>query len=79
MNRQASLPQDIKHYDWLNLIRSMQAEASKNNGLAIIEVRVLVDSSGKPVSWTEPRMTKIEPWRRAQVVIDLLTDGKCAT
>jgi len=77
MNRQ--IPQDIKHYDWLNIIRSIQSEASKNNGLAIIEIRILIDGDGKPVSWTEPRMTKIEPWRRAQVVIDLLTDGKSMT
>ena len=79
MTRQTPLPEDIKHYDWLNIIRSMQSEASKNNGLAIIEIRVMVDGSGKPVCWSEPRMTKIEPWRRAQTVIDLLTDGKGVT
>ena len=79
MTNNRNMPQDIKHYDWLNIIRSMQSEASKNNGLAVIEMKVMVDGSGKPVFWTEPKMTKIEPWRRAQIIIDLLTEGTTVT
>jgi hypothetical protein len=51
----------------------MQAKASKNNGLAVVIVKVLVDGDGKPVSWTEPEMTRIEPWRRSQMLLDVLT------
>ena len=73
MTNHRNMPDDIKHYDWLNLIRSCQAKASKNNGLAIISVNILVDGSGKPISWSEPEIERIEPWRRAQEVLDLLT------
>lgn len=67
------MPEDIKHYNWINLIRAMQSKAAKNNGLAIIYVGVLVDGDGKPLSWLEPDIERIEPWRSAVEVLDLLT------
>jgi len=75
MTNHRNMPEDIKHYDWLNLIRSMQSKAAKNNGLAIIRVSILVDGSGKPISWSEPEIKRVEPWGRAQVVLDLLTEN----
>lgn len=68
-----TLPLDIKHYDWINLVRKLQSIAAQNNGLAIIRVTVLVDGNGKPIQWVEPEITKVEPWRRAVEFLDLLT------
>lgn len=79
MTNHRNMPQDIKHYDWINLIRSMQSKASKNNGLAVINVRVLIDGNGKPLSWSEPKIDKVEPWGRAQDVLDLLTENAKVT
>lgn len=72
----SNFTQDIKYSgDWQNIARSVQMRLSKskNSGLAIAHVAILFDDNGKPIVWTEPEITKLEPWRRSQIVIDLLT------
>ena len=68
--------QDIKYAgDWQNIIRSVQSRLSKskNIGLAIAHVAIMFDDNGKPIVWTEARITKLEPYRRSQHALDLLT------
>lgn len=45
---------------WYSVIRRLQS-ISKSNGFSILSIRILVDSHGNPIAWTEPRQTKIEP------------------
>ncbi len=69
-------PQDIKFYrDWMNFVRSaqMRIAKSRNQGLAVVYVKIFIDDNGRPIQWTEPEITKLEPWRRMQHALDLLT------
>lgn len=59
--------------EWLKVARSMEAQASKQNGQAIVTVRVLVNKDGVPVAWTTPSVTKIEP-KASEVLIHLLCE-----
>lgn len=69
------LPDDIRP-QWLSVIRRLQSVArSKNHGLAILEIKVLVDASGVPVQWTEPNVTRLEPKGSKDELLALLTDG----
>ena len=68
--------QDIKYSsDWQNIIRSVQSRLSKskNIGLAVAHIAIIFDDNGKPIEWTEAKVTKLEPWRRSQHLLDLLT------
>lgn len=47
--------------NWLNIVRRLQAEGSKQEGLAIAQFFVVLDSDGKPFFWTNPKVTLIEP------------------
>ncbi len=68
-------PEDIKP-QWFNVIRRLQSVARENNqGLAVIDLRVLVDEDGTPVTWTEPRRQLLEPKRMSQHVLELLTEN----
>lgn len=59
MADQTPIPEDIKPA-WLSLIRRFQSVA-KTNGFAVITMTVLVDKDGTPITWLEPKLTKIEP------------------
>lgn len=66
---------DVKRA-WLNIFRRIQSVATPeagNHGYAVITLRVVVDSSGRPVGWTEPERVKLEPKGNAQELIALLT------
>ena len=68
--------QDIKYStDWQNIARSfqMRLSKSKNSGLAVGVLKIIFDDNGRPLGWTEPEITKVEPWRRMQHILDLLT------
>ncbi len=68
-------PDDIRP-QWFNVIRRLQSVARKNNqGLAVLDVRVLVDENGTPVIWTEPNVTLLEPKRMSEHVLELLTES----
>jgi hypothetical protein len=74
-----TLPQDIRP-EWFNVIRRLQSVAHEGNqGLAVLEISVLVDEKGDPIVWTEPKRTKLEPWRLANHVLRLLTAGQGQT
>lgn len=67
-------PEDVQP-QWFNLIRRLQSVAKQGNqGLAIIRISVLVDSEGHPISWVEPTRILLEPKRKAEQVIELLTE-----
>jgi hypothetical protein len=58
------------------VIRRLQSVARRNNqGLAVLDVRVLVDENGTPVIWTEPNVTLLEPKRMSEHVLELLTES----
>lgn len=40
----------------------------------MLNMRVLVDEDGTPVTWTEPKRTLLEPKRMSEHVLELLTD-----
>lgn len=61
---------DIKPM-WLNVIRSIQAAACRNNGAAIVTIKVMVDENGDPQFWTKPDITIIEPKRCAEQVLSM--------
>lgn len=64
------LTEDVER-DWLNVLRRLQSVA-KTEGFAVITISVLVDRDGRPKAWSEPRLSKIEPSRRADEIIYLL-------
>ncbi len=70
------MPDDIRP-EWLSVIRRLQSVArSKNHGLAVLEIKVLVDANGAPVQWTEPAVTRLEPKGAKDQLLALLTDGR---
>jgi len=66
-----ALPLDIKP-GWLNVIRRLQSVTHRNNGLAVVEMKVLINKFGEPVQWTEPKLTLLEPKRDPSGLLDLL-------
>lgn len=57
---------------WLNVTRSLQKAACKNNGIAIVSSRILVNNQGDPVTWTEPDLVKLGPLSSQDELIRLL-------
>ena len=51
---------DIKK-PYQNIARRLQSVAHKQNGYAIIQMTILVNADGNPITFTEPRLTKLEP------------------
>ncbi len=69
------LPDDIRP-QWLSVIRRLQSVArTKNHGLAVLNIRIVVDASGTPIQWTEPGVTRLEPKGSKDELLALLTDG----
>ncbi len=66
------IPLDIKAA-WLNPIRRLQSVAQQNHGLAVVEMKFLINKFGEPIQWTEPKITLLEPKRDTSSLIDLLT------
>lgn len=65
-------PDDIRP-QWFNVIRRLQSIAKENSqGLAILEVRILVDGEGSPIVWTSPKRTALEPKRQGEQLLNLL-------
>lgn len=64
--------QSIKNTRWLNLVRRCEQLAMSQNGHAVLNLTVFVDSNGYPVVWTTPRMTLIEPKDGSQSFLDIL-------
>ena len=68
------IPEDIQR-EWLSVVRRLQS-VSKTQGLACVSITVLVDDSGKPITWLEPRVKKIEPRSAAQALLNLISENK---
>jgi len=68
-----NITDDIKP-QWLNVIRRLQSACYGNQGLAVLSIRVLVDSEGEPVLWTEPTRVKLEPKSAGLEMLLNLTD-----
>lgn len=68
-----SVPQDIKPC-WFNPIRRLQSVAAKNNGMAIITIKFVINEEGEPVQWSDPKLTMLEPKRDTNTLLDLLTE-----
>ncbi len=71
-------PDDVKP-QWFNVIRRLQSVARNpdqtldaDQGLAILDIKVLVNGDGTPIHWTEPTRTLIEPKRQGEQLIALL-------
>lgn len=60
--------------NWLNIVRRLQAEASRSNSAGVLTVQIILDPSGVPVYWTEPQLRKIEPRSRAREFLSFLTE-----
>jgi len=68
------LPPDIRP-EWLSVVRRLQSVATDHNqGLAVLSIHVLVDSTGRPQAWTEPACKLLEPKGRASKLLELLTE-----
>lgn len=61
---------------WLNVTRSLQKAACRNNGLAVVSSQIVVNESGDPVTWTEPDVTRLGPLSSQGDLIKLLTSLK---
>ena len=49
---------------WIIIAKAMQDYArNKNNGIAIVEVKVLVNADGNPLFWGTACVKKLEPKR----------------
>ncbi len=46
---------------WKNVVRRLQAAASKNSGYAVLQLSVIIDSGGDPVVWFSPEINLFEP------------------
>lgn len=57
---------------WLNIIRRMRS-VSITSGYAVLGIRVIVDNEGKPVQWTSPTVTLLEPKHSGEAIDVLLT------
>ncbi len=70
------IPLDIQPQfllQWFNIIRRIQSVSKNgNNGIAIVNMRIVVDQDGRPRLWTEPTVTRLEPKRSSDDIIRLL-------
>jgi len=58
---------------WLNVARRLQSAAAKQDGTAIISVKIVV-SGVNPVFWTEPEIVKLEPKAKGAEIIKFILD-----
>lgn len=70
MTQNDLLSQGIKP-EWLAVIRRLQS-VSKNGGLTIVSISIVVDQDGIPRFWLEPRCRKIEPRKSAEETLAML-------
>ena len=58
---------------WLNVARRLQSAMAKQDGAAIISVKIVV-SGINPVFWTEPEVVKLEPKAKGAEIIKFILD-----
>lgn len=67
-------PPDIRPA-WFAPIRRLQSAAraaQKENGIAIVTIKILVNSQGDPIQWTQPDVVLLQPWRDKDAILRLL-------
>ena len=62
------------HRNWFNVIRRMQSIGRSRNvvGCAIVSINVVINDSGAPLFWSEPKCTLLEPMKDNTLLLDLL-------
>ena len=62
------------HRNWFNVIRRIQSVGRSKNVVccAIVSINVVINESGVPLLWSEPKCTLIEPMKDNMQLLDLL-------
>ena len=62
------------HRNWFNVIRRIQSIGRSRNvvGCAIVSINVVINESGVPLLWSEPKCTLLEPMKDNMLLLDLL-------
>ena len=58
---------------WFNVIRRLRAAALDGGSYSAIRIVIIAGSDGKPVNWTAPKVTAIEPRADAQTLDVLIS------
>ena len=67
-------PRDIHVLQpWFNVIRRLRAAALDGGSYSAIKIVIVAGSDGKPVSWTSPKVTTIEPRADTQTLDTLIS------
>lgn len=64
---------DNRLVKWDSLTKRLAGVAERectDRGFAMLSIQILVDTTGQPVFWTEPTLTKLEPRVGATVFLD---------
>lgn len=64
------LPGDIKPH-WFGVVRRLQSVTAKVRDLAVVSIEIIIDSEGRPVLWTEPVLSRLEPQTRSARLVEL--------
>jgi hypothetical protein len=56
---------------WLDFVKRMQAVSSTGMN-RILEVCIIIDGDGKPILWSEPRMSVLNPKYQSTSTLDVL-------
>lgn len=58
------LPADIRK-EWINLVRRILSvvNSCQEQGLLVVNISIVIDKNGRPVLWTPPSVTHLEPER----------------
>lgn len=57
---------------WLNVARRIQSAACRQNGIAVVTIKVIVGADGNPILYEEPTLVKIEPVSQAHRLLEIL-------
>ena len=56
---------------WEKIFLRMQSAARRAQAPGVLTIKILIDDSGHPVAWSEPRLSKLEPKNTAiQSILD---------
>lgn len=58
---------------WLNIVRRLRDAAIGGGSRSAIKIIVIANCDGKPIQWTAPKVTVIEPRANGQALDDLLS------
>ena len=73
---------EIQHLrpPWISIAKAMQDYArNKNNGMAIVSIKVLVQADGNPLFWGQAVVKKLEPKRLQREDLEQFTKEQLVT